>query len=171
MAKSGTSRRKDVYMLTGKAYCGECHEAMNGESGVGRNGTLYRYYKCSSRKKGTGCTAETVQKDVLEQTVINHTRSLLGSDEATRKIATEVARQLQDLRDNNTAAKAAAKALEDTNKGINNILAAIEQGIFSASTKDRLDELENKKVQLEKTLEKESAKGQTIIIIGDESHE
>ena len=162
MAKSGTSRRKDVYMLTGKAYCGECHEPMNGESGVGRNGTLYRYYKCSGRKKGTGCTAETVQKDLLEQAVINHTRSLFGNDKTAYKIAAEVARQLQDLRDNNTAAKAAAKALEDTNKGINNILAAIEQGIFSASTKDRLDELENKKVQLEKTLEKESTKAPNL---------
>lgn len=158
MSKSGTSRRKDIYMLTGKAYCGECHEPMNGESGKSRNGMLYRYYKCSSRKKGTGCTAETVQKDLLEQTVIQHTRSLFGNDETTRKVAAEVARQLQDIRDNNTSAKAAAKALEDTNKGINNILAAIEQGIFTAATKDRLEELESKKAQLEETLEIESAK-------------
>ena len=41
------------------------------------------------------------------------------------------------------------KQLAETEKGINNMLNAIQAGIFTPSTKQRLDELEETKSQLE----------------------
>ena len=41
------------------------------------------------------------------------------------------------------------KQLAETEKGINNILNSIQAGIFTPSTKQRLDELEETKRQLE----------------------
>lgn len=41
------------------------------------------------------------------------------------------------------------KELKSTEKSIANIISAIEQGIFSSSTKSRLNELENRKTELE----------------------
>ena len=41
------------------------------------------------------------------------------------------------------------KQLEETERGITNMLNAIQAGIFNASTKQRLDELEQKKAEVE----------------------
>ena len=43
--------------------------------------------------------------------------------------------------------------LVEVKRGIRNILAAIEQGIFSPSTKERLDELESRRAELELAIE------------------
>ena len=43
--------------------------------------------------------------------------------------------------------------LKDTERALGNIMAAIEQGIFTATTRDRLQELEEQKGQLKQQLE------------------
>ena len=48
------------------------------------------------------------------------------------------------------------QSLAELNKSIDNILAAIEQGIFTQSTKQRLEELESKKKDIEIEIAKES---------------
>lgn len=47
------------------------------------------------------------------------------------------------------------KQLRDVEKGIDNMLNAIQQGIITTSTKQRLDDLEAKKVDLEISIAKE----------------
>lgn len=55
------------------------------------------------------------------------------------------------------------KELAATDKAIKNILAAIEEGIFTPSTKQRLTELEEKKVRLEQAVTVESAKEKNLL--------
>ena len=51
-----------------------------------------------------------------------------------------------------TYTKSLQKALGETEKSISNLLRAIEAGIFNASTKERLDELEDQKSELRSAL-------------------
>ena len=55
------------------------------------------------------------------------------------------------------------KELAATDKAIKNILAAIEEGIFTPSTKQRLTELEEKKIRLEQAITIESAKEKNLL--------
>lgn len=55
------------------------------------------------------------------------------------------------------------KELAATNKAIKNILVAIEEGIFTPSTKQRLTELEEKKIRLEQAITIESAKEKNLL--------
>ena len=56
----------------------------------------------------------------------------------------------------NTVIPHLKQSLAELNKSIDNILAAIEQGIFTQSTKQRLEELESKKKDIEIEIAKES---------------
>ena len=55
------------------------------------------------------------------------------------------------------------KELAATDKAITNILKAIEEGIFTPSTKQRLTELEEKKIRLEQAITIESAKEKNLL--------
>ena len=44
-------KAEDDYLLTTKLFCGHCGAYMCGESGRGRSGKVYHYYKCVSVKK------------------------------------------------------------------------------------------------------------------------
>lgn len=51
------------YLLSGKIFCGECGDRMNGESGYSKSGRLYHYYTCSGRKTHTGCVKNQLRKN------------------------------------------------------------------------------------------------------------
>lgn len=58
--------------------------------------------------------------------------------------------------------KTLEKALAQTNKSLSNLLKAIENGIFSDTTKARLDELETQKKALTEKLLTEKSKERSI---------
>ena len=147
--KKAPARHKaeDDYLLTTKLFCGHCGAYMCGESGRGRNGTVHRYYKCVSvKKKRTDCKKKTVKKDWIENLVISQTMKLVN-DEATVQA---IAAMLLDMQEReNTNLPLLTEQLKETQRGIDNLLNAIQQGVFTKSTKGRLEELEAAKEELE----------------------
>ena len=120
---------------------------MCGESGRGRNGTVHRYYKCVSvKKKRTDCKKKPVKKDWIENLVISQTIKLVN-DEKTVKAIAAMLLNLQERE--NTNFPLLTEQLREAQHGINNLLNAIQQGIFTKSTKIRLEELEAAKEELE----------------------
>ena len=147
--KKAPARHKaeDDYLLTTKLFCGYCGAYMCGESGRGRNGTVHRYYKCVSvKKKRTDCKKKAVKKDWIENLVISQTMKLVN-DEETVKAITAMLLDMQERE--NTNLPLLTEQLKETQRGIDNLLNAIQQGIFTKSTKSRLEELEAAKEELE----------------------
>src|SRR5574344_1963095 len=147
--KKAPARHKaeDYYLLTTKLFCGYCGAYMCGESGRGRNGTVHRYYKCVSvKKKRTECKKKPVKKDWIENLVISQTMKLVN-DEETVKAITAMLLDMQERE--NTNLPLLTEQLKETQRGIDNLLNAIQQGIFTKSTKSRLEELEAAKEELE----------------------
>lgn len=140
-----TSKAEDNYILTTKLFCGKCGRLMIGESGTGRNGVKHHYYKCGSAKRKTGCDKKAVKKDWIENIVIQKVLEIIFDDELVEKIADMVI-ELQKCE--NTSLPALKTQLSETERAINNMLNAIQQGIFTVSTKQRLDELESTKERL-----------------------
>ena len=147
--KKAPARHKaeDDYLLTTKLFCGHCGAYMCGESGRGRNGTVHRYYKCVSvKKKRTDCKKKAVKKDWIENLVTSQTMKLINDEETVEAIAT----MLLDMQEReNTNLPLLTEQLKETQRGIDNLLNAIQQGIFTKSTKSRLEELEVAKEELE----------------------
>lgn len=54
-------------LLKGKVVCGLCGHMMNGDCSTSRSGKLMHYYKCSGRKRGTGCESRILRQDKLDE--------------------------------------------------------------------------------------------------------
>ena len=152
--KKAPARRKaeDDYLLTTKLFCGYCGALMFGESGTSRTGEVHRYYKCATAKKHKGCKKKTVRKQWLEDLVVNQTMQLVKDDAAMESIIAKVM-ELQNKE--NTNIPFYEKQLRDAESGIQNMLNAIQAGILTSSTKERLEQLEETKRELEARIAEE----------------
>ena len=151
-------KAEDEYLLTTKLFCGKCQCYMVGESGTGRN-KVHRYYKCASVKNHKGCDKKTVKKEWIENLVIEQIKKLIFDDELIEKLADTVMK-LQSKE--NTVLPLLKKRFADTQKSIDNMLDAIQQGILTASTKERLESLEKQKSELSIQIIKEEMAKPTL---------
>ena len=153
MAKNKKSparyKAADEYILSGKLFCGYCGEPMVGESGTGRNG-VHHYYKCSSiKRKLKDCSKKTMKKEWLEDTVIQAIKEFLD-EPGTVDAVIELVMDLQGR--DSLSLPAFEKQLSETNAAIDNLLNAIQQGILTKSTKERLEQLEASRDELEQKI-------------------
>ena len=138
-------RSEDDYLLTTKLFCGKCGAMMTGVIGTSHTSRQYRYYKCNQSKQGK-CDKKTVKKEWLEELVLDEIKELLSSDEVVEELADRVY-ELQQQEDN--AATSIQAQLSGVETKLNNLVEAITQGIYSSTTKKTLDELEERKRNLE----------------------
>jgi len=82
------ARAKEDYILTTKLFCGHCKSLMVGFSGTSSTGKTYNYYSCNNARLKT-CHKKNVQKDYIENLIIEECRKLL-TDKNIAKIAKEV---------------------------------------------------------------------------------
>lgn len=122
---------------------------MVGESGTSASqNRKYRYYRCVNTKKHKTCNAKhkSVKKAPLENAVVNAVMAKVMDDNFVEYIADAV----MDLQgQESTILPALRKQLEEAERGIKNMLNAIQAGIITKSTKQRLNELEQRKKDIE----------------------
>ena len=136
--KKAPARHKaeDDYLLTTKLYCGKYDSFMVGESHTIK---IHRYYRRVNTKKKKFCDKKAVKKDWIEDLVVNYTMKATMNDEVMERLI-DALMELQ--KKESTEPPLLKKQLAETEKGMNNMLNAIQAGIFTPSTKQRLDELE-----------------------------
>ena len=135
----------EEYLLTTKLFCGKCGALMFGESGTSATGRTYYYYKCANVKRRKGCNKKTVQKEWLEDLVVRETMKLIQDDAVIDKIV-QLVMDVQNQE--NTAIPLLEKQLREVNKKLDNLMKAIEDGLYTRTTKERLEALENQKDEL-----------------------
>ena len=140
-------KAKEEYLLTTKLFCGYCGAYLCGESGTSRKGVIHRYYKCVSvKKKRTECHKKPVRKEWIEDLVVEATMKMVMDD----AILDGIVKMLTALQDRENAnLPLYEKQLREAKRAIENLLNAIQQGILTKSTKQRLDALEAEKEELE----------------------
>jgi len=111
---------------------------MFGESGTGTSRT-YRYYKCARAKKGKLCDKKAVRKEWMEEIAIQKALGILENAELVNLLVDKLY-ALQG--EENPRLPRLNEQMADIEKRIENMLSAIEQGIITDSTKDRLSQLE-----------------------------
>ena len=139
------AKAKGDYLLTTKLFCGKCERMMVGESGTSHTGTMHYYYKCGGAKRRKDCDKKAVRKDWIERVVVRLTMQRVMDEEKINRLIDAIL-IMQEQED--TTTPALRSQLAETESAIGNILKAIEQGIFTPSTKQRLDELEARKEEI-----------------------
>ena len=164
--KHAPSRKKEIYdfILSGKLVCGDCKRYMVGESGTSHTGEKHYYYTCLSRRRDKAhCELKSVSKQYLEDLVVNTTFTLL-SDENT---VNEIAHKLYEIHEMESKENSTLKQLEkQRTSALNasrNLISALEQGIVTEQTKERLKELEIEICQLDSDIDKEKNRCYTYL--------
>ena len=135
--------------MTGKAYCGKCGAGLRGDGGTSKTGETHYYYACSSRKRYKNCDLKNVKKKWLESMVVDVTAKNILQDDVIDIIATRCEKLSIAEHDNQAQRNILTSQLASVNKSLSNIMKAIEEGIITSTTKQRLNELEEQKAQLE----------------------
>lgn len=138
-------KAEDDYLLTTKLYCGKCGAYMVGDAGTSHTNKVHRYYKCVNAKKHT-CDKKTVKKEWIEDLAVKYALDILNNEDLIN-LLTENIYEMQG--EENPRLPRLKQQLDETNKGIENFVNAIEKGIIFDSTKERLEKLENNKKELE----------------------
>ncbi len=159
--KLAPSRKKEIYdyILSGKIYCGHCKKPMIGMSAINCKGNPYYYYICRcKRRKINPCPTQPIQKQQLEDLIIDATMGALKEDGAISMIADGMLEVHRKETEDNTALKLLLKTRETALKSSNNLIRAIEQGIITEQTKIRLTELERQIQELNFQIDQEKKK-------------
>ena len=150
--KAAAHRKAKVdYLLFGKLFCGKCGTMMVGVCGTSKTGTRHHYYLCPTQKKKQ-CNKKAVRQHWIENLVLEQTVRLLKDNELLDCIAENTYQYYLSQNTDTTYTKSLQKALDDTENSIRNLLRAVEAGMYSESTKARLDELEIQKDDLKTAL-------------------
>lgn len=140
-----TTRAKVNYLLSGKLFCGLCEHSMTGKTGTSKTKAKYHYYVCSHRH----CKQKKYRKELLEDIIIQYTVKDILNPKHFKMIAKKCLEIQQADNKTNDMLLMLKKQLTAIKTKINNLMNAIEAGIITTSTKDRLEQLEQEKYKLE----------------------
>lgn len=143
-ARGNAMRRKTeygTYLLTGKLICGKCGALMVGISGVGRHGDRCFYYTCNRKRLENGCDKKNVRRGPVELAVTTYLQQMLMDDDLIEWMAEQTVAYQNTGRDDSEYESKQQRQKEVARKRTN-ILNAIADGIYTASTKDMLEALE-----------------------------
>ena len=112
-----------------------------------KDSTYIHYYK------------KTVKKEWIEDIVVKHTHEMMIDDNVIEDIASIVFR---NAKKENPAIQLLKQRLSETENALNNLLRAIEEGIITPTTKQRMIELEQTRDEIKLKLIKEEMKKPTI---------
>lgn len=161
--KYGKRSQEVVYLLREKVKCGYCGQPITAEAGTSKSGKVSRYYKCLGKKRCSGCEQKVLRKDDLENTIIKTTLKTFQNTNTISFIADKVLECHKENIKKQTTLNHLSHQKQNIQNSIDNILLAIEKGIITSSTKDRLEQLEQEKEELEGSILLEKSKLQVSI--------
>ncbi|MCI8988538.1 MAG: recombinase family protein [Clostridia bacterium] len=162
--KRGSRSQEINYLLKHKLKCGYCGNNINGEYAKSHTGADFYYYKCRGRKmKLTDCNKSTIQKDTLENLIIDFTVEQLSEPQNIEAIINNLlAIQERNLKVNSTLI-ALQKEQREIETAIDNTMKAIAQGVITKTTTQYLKQYEERQEEITKLIVVEQSK-ETVTI-------
>lgn len=153
--KVGTYKSKSNYLLSGLIVCGECGYHYQGNSRKGGSGTIYSSYRCGKKQNHKiGCGNKEIEKNKLENFVIEQLQNYLFSNESIDEIAHQVNEYNKiAAKTNNDDLILFQKQMKQIEKQIANITKAIARGVDEDIMIDKINELNQSKKDLQKRID------------------
>ena len=140
----GKNSKKVIFALRNKMKCGYCSSSIVGESGTSRTGAISHYYKCSNKKKNRlNCTpACAFKKELVEQTITDITLRAFSNPNTINELIDKIFEAHEKRIADTSIMTILVSNRNRIKKSLENVMAAVEQGIVTATTKQRIEELE-----------------------------
>lgn len=118
---NAAGKAKTVYSLSCRCHCALCGRMLTGESGRGKAGGVYHYYKCRTK----GCELKPIRQETLEELVLQHTVRDVLNDDMIEKLV----RRIMEIQEaDEDPVEPLRRALAENRKKQANIVRAIEDG-------------------------------------------
>ena len=147
--QGGRPPTKRDYPLKGKVFCAECKSAMT----ISTSQKIYDYYKCSGKKRRHDCDGVNISVDVLERTVANAVRQVLGSPKNVERLITILRDQSGEIQAQAVDALRQLIARErEISRKLDNATDAILGGLSSPTLLARVKDLEQEKTEIDRQM-------------------
>ena len=163
-SRRGRTDTENVYLLTGKVYCGICGGKYCGNSQYsGRKKTLYYCYRCNvrSRRGGIGCSNREISRNCLEKYVLRLLADILFDKDRLPAVIEEYNRAViqaeSSVESDRKRLKKSIKSLENEVGNIINVIARTGSESLTAALDGKEKELVELRAQLS-DLERRSAR-------------
>jgi site-specific DNA recombinase len=133
-------------LLTGLAVCATCNGGMTLRTGTSKNGTVHRYYTCSTcaRKGKTACKGRSIRMDKLDGLVTEHLVARLFHPERLAAILTSLtARRAAKAESVSNRVMALQRETTDAEEKLKRLYQLVENGLTDLDDvlKDRLNSI------------------------------
>ena len=152
--RNGVKRKNADFLLTGLLYCGTCGSPMTGLSGTSKTGATHYYYACAGKTNKTSktvdgprCTKKNVRRDDIEEYVTNRIMDVVMNDQLLEHLADYTEAYCMSSRKDSEIALLEGE-LSTVEISIKNLMKAIEAGILTDTTKERLVSLETERANI-----------------------
>ena len=146
------------YLFSKRCFCGLCGSTVTGEYSKRTAERTYYYYACQGHKLRHDCDMKRMRADVVEKAACRVLADLLTQQDLMQHFISAALKYQQSVTHENVELKMAKSRLVEIQSRKNNLLAAIEQGIFTPSTAARLKELEADEDELKNNISRLSAR-------------
>jgi len=136
------------YILTDKLFCGHCGSQMVGESGISHTKAKYSYYICARKKREKKCDKKAVRQDWIEGIVLREVEKIINDDSLLEIIAAKTYAYYRAELEDDEQLQQLQGQLTDVQKAIDNVVKAVEAGMFTPAIKARMEALEAQRVEL-----------------------
>ena len=148
----GTNKAKENYLLAGLIRCGCCGKHYHGNRRTSKNKPLYVSYRCSYRRVTSSkvCDNKEIRKEYIEEYVLSELERKIFNDKSIQYLVEGINNNLKNKNKvNDEKREILAKELKDIQAQIDNIVTAIASGFMQEEFKRKMDELKERKSELE----------------------
>ncbi|EDU37898.1 recombinase family protein [Clostridium sporogenes] len=150
--KPGANKAKENYLLSGLIKCGCCGKSYQGNRRQAQNKPMYISYRCSYRGATSSkvCDNKEIRKEYVEEYVLSELERKIFNDGAIAYLVAGINNNLQKQNKIDDEKKEViVNELKEIDAKINNIVTAIASGFMQEEFKMKMDELKEKKSDLE----------------------
>lgn len=161
----GKHKEDVVYLLKDKLRCGYCGHPVHSSSGKSKSGTIIRYYRCSARTTKYGnkpCILSPIRKELMEEVVIDVIKDSL-SKKLIDYVIDRIMKAHIERANDHSVLNILKQDLDSVQRSIDNLLIALENGISTKSTQERLASLDERKSLLQEKIICEETKSRLTL--------
>ena len=160
----GSKSSQSVYLFRNKLRCGYCGMPISSDTARNNYNTQFQYYKCLGVKKyRNGCIKKTIQKSVLEELLMNAIVEELAKPETFKLIIKNVLQLQENHKKENSNLTNLVNAKIQAQKSLDNIVLAVEQGLITKTTGQRIKDLETQIEELEQQIMIEQSNSSSVL--------
>ena len=165
--KAGQYTAKEIYLLSGLIFCGECGRSMCGNVKTnGRRSGNYASYRCSGRHNKQGCHNKEIRRDYIDNYVLDELYNRLFSKVSLKNL-TEMLNDYNAMMSSQSDSEinAIKTQIQDIDRKIGNLLDLVSDGGVKIDTiGGKLKELEAQRQEFEDTLKELELKNKASLI-------